>query len=167
MATEIYWVCGPWSGKVGIAARPRGGDWLKDEMLNWRLVGVDTVLSVLTQDEQHELDLDCEPGEALAIGIKFLTLPITDREVPKSEDAIAKVLAKLDAELSSGKNVVIHCRQGIGRSGLVAACLLVTRGWEPQAAVLALSRARGTQIPETREQRAWIDHYAADLTATR
>ena len=71
--------------------------------------------------------------------------------------------ATLDAELSAGKNVVVHCRQGIGRTGLIAACLLVSRGVSPGSAVDALSAARGIQVPETAEQRQWIDHYAAVL----
>ena len=167
MKTELYWISGPWSGKLGIAARPRGGDWLKDEMLSWRRAGVNTVLSVLTRDEERELELDRESRETLAVGIEFLALPIPDRQVPMSERAVTTVLTKLDAELSAGKNVIIHCRQGIGRSGLLAACLLVVRGWDPDAAVLALSQARGVQIPETREQRDWIDQYAATLATPK
>lgn len=165
MRTELYWVTGPWSGKLGVAARPRGGDWLKDELLNWRRAGVDTLLSLLTPDEQHDLDLDNEQHEARAAGIEFLALPIPDRQVPASEQSLAAVLSKLEPELSSGRNIVIHCRQGIGRSGLAAACLLVARGLDPEAAVAAVSRARGVKVPETPEQRNWIDHYAANLIA--
>jgi protein-tyrosine phosphatase len=67
----------------------------------------------------------------------------------------------MDALLASGRNVVIHCRQGVGRTGLVAACLLVARGESPETAVEKLSAARGVSTPETAEQRRWIDHYAA------
>jgi protein-tyrosine phosphatase len=66
----------------------------------------------------------------------------------------------MDALLASGRNVVVHCRQGIGRTGLVAACLLVSKGESPETAVEKLSAARGVPIPETAEQRRWIDHYA-------
>jgi protein-tyrosine phosphatase len=58
---------------------------------------------------------------------------------------------------------VVHCRQGIGRTGLIAACLLVAQGAAPDAAVHNLSAARGLPVPETAEQRRWIDHYAATL----
>ncbi len=167
MRTELYWISGPWSGKLGIAARPRGGDWLKDEMLNWRRAGVNTVVSLLTRDEEQDLELDRESREALSAGMEFLALPVPDRQIPMSENAVTTVVTKLDAELSVGKNVVIHCRQGIGRSGLLAACLLIVRGWDPEAAVLALSAARGVAIPETREQRNWINHYAATLVTTK
>jgi protein-tyrosine phosphatase len=77
---------------------------------------------------------------------------------------LAAALEELDADLSAGKNAVIHCRQGVGRTGLVAACLLVTKGLSSGAAISSVSAARGTPVPETEEQRRWIDHYAATLT---
>ena len=58
----------------------------------------------------------------------FVSFPIPDRQAPTSDSELAVALEKVDASLSSGKNVVIHCRQGIGRTGLVAACLLVSKG---------------------------------------
>ena len=44
MSTNLYWADGPWSGKLALAARPRGGDWLGDEISAWRKAGVDTIL---------------------------------------------------------------------------------------------------------------------------
>jgi len=43
----------------------------------------------------------------------------------------------------------------------MVACLLVTGGIEPNSAVVRLSLARGDTIPETPEQRRWIDGYVA------
>ncbi|MGP8243577.1 MAG: dual specificity protein phosphatase family protein [Bryobacteraceae bacterium] len=161
MRTEIYRVDGPWPGRLALAARPRGGDWLVDEIASWRRDGIEAVLSLLTPEEERDLDLETERREAEAQGIEFLSFPIPDREVPSSEAEMTLALEKLDGALSSGKNVVVHCRQGIGRTGLVAACLLVSRGLSPEAAVSRLSAARGVAVPETSEQRDWIDRYAA------
>lgn len=167
MSTRLYWANGPWSGKLALAARPRGGDWLEDEVAAWRNAGVDTILSLLTPEEEQELDLKNEAREVRQKGMKFLSLPIPDREVPPAESQVRTAIEKLDADLSSGKNVVIHCRQGIGRSGLVAACLLITKGLSSGAAIDSLSAARGVEIPETSEQRRWIDRYAATLTGAK
>jgi protein-tyrosine phosphatase len=164
MATELYWVDGPWPGRLALASRPRGGDWLGDEMGTWRQSGVDRVLSLLTSDEEQALDLKNEAREAKAHGMAFSSLPIPDRQVPSSESEISAVLDGLEADLSAGKNIVIHCRQGIGRTGLVAACLLIAKGMTPDGAVRTLSLAREIPIPETEEQRRWIDHYATVLT---
>lgn len=167
MGTELHWVDGPWPGRLAMAARPRGGDWLDDEMSEWRRAGIDTVVSLLTAEEEQDLDLENEAREVKARGMKFISLPIPDRQVPRSESEVAAALEKLDADLSSRKNVVVHCRQGIGRTGLVGACLLVTKGLSPGAAVESLSAARGLRVPETDEQRRWIDHYAAVLAGTK
>lgn len=164
--TELHWVRGPWAGKLALAPRPRGGDWLGDEMAAWRQDGVDEVVSLLTTDEEKDLGLEKEPTAVQRQGMKFVSFPIVDRQVPGSQSELTGVLEKLNADLTSGKNILIHCRQGVGRTGLVAACLLVTKGWDPAKAVEHISTSRGVPIPETKEQRRWIDHYAAVLAGT-
>jgi len=160
MATDLYWVEGPWPGKVAVAARPRGGDWLEEDVRRWRANDFDTVLSLLTSPEEMALDLRRESDVVKASGMNFLSLPIPDREVPVSETEVSAVLENLNRKLASGKNVLIHCRQGIGRSGLIAACLLVSQGLKPQKAISQVEIARGIPIPETIAQKQWIDHYA-------
>jgi protein-tyrosine phosphatase len=167
MWTELHWVDGPWPGRLALSARPRGGEWLADEINAWRRAGVDTVFSLLTPEEETDLDIAGEASQAKAHGMRFLSFPILDRQVPDSEIELAKALQQLDSELASGRNVVLHCRQGIGRTGLVAACLLLTKDLDPETAVQRLSVARGIPVPETVEQRRWIDHYAARFASIR
>lgn len=164
MANGIYWVHGPWSGKLGVAARPRGGDWLDEELKNWQKENVDTVVSLLTPEEESEFSLEEEAGNTRRHGMQFVAIPVQDRQVPASEKAIESVVHKLDATLSSGRNVLVHCRQGIGRSGLLAACLLIHRGSTADEAVEELSKVRNTQVPETVEQRQWINRYASKVS---
>lgn len=150
-----------------MAARPRGGDWLEDEMSAWRVAGIDSVVSLLTAEEERDLDLEREAKVAGVGGIEFISFPIPDRQVPSSQTEMAAILERIDTELSAGKNVVVHCRQGIGRTGLVGACLLITKGMSPEKAVNVLSAARGNPVPETDEQRRWIEHYAATLAGSK
>lgn len=160
---NLYWVEGPWVGRLALSARPRGGDWLEGEIVAWQRDGVDLVFSLLTKDEERDLDITLEGDEAQAHGMSFLSFPVLDREVPESQSEFARVLERLDGELSQGHNVVMHCRQGIGRTGLAAACLLMGRGISTQTALDRLSAARGTPVPETEEQRRWIFGYAERL----
>jgi protein-tyrosine phosphatase len=165
MSNELHWVNGLWRGKLALAARPRGGDWLTDELEGWKRAGVDFVVSLLTPEEERELELQDEARDAKAQGMTFLSLPIRDRHTPESEASLNSTVQQMDEALSSGKNVMVHCRQGIGRTGLIAASLLINKGWEPEAAIELLSAVRGIDIPETPEQRRWIEKYAAQLGA--
>jgi len=152
-----------WPGKLYVSSRPRGGDWLSDEAKNWRRGGIETVVSLLTQDEESELDIQGEAGEVAKQGMKFISFPIPDRGVPGSATSAFRMLDTVHGELERGRNVLIHCRQGIGRSGLVAASLLVLDGAEPQAAFDEVSKARGVRIPETADQEQWIHRLPASV----
>ena len=163
-SSEFHWLTGHWAGKLALAARPRGGDWLTDELENWKRSGVQTVLSLLTRGEEQELGLAHEAKEAKSIGLEFRSYPIEDRGVPKSDAELGRVSDTLNSSLRAGRNVLLHCRRGIGRTGLVASCLLVQNGMSPGAAVDAVSSARGLAVPETVEQREWIERYAPAFT---
>lgn len=162
--TRVYWLDEAWPGKLALAARPRGGDWLEDEIADWKSQGVGAVLSLLTPEEEEVLELRGEASEARKQGLEFRSFPIPDRQAPKSEAMLAEALEETSRVLSSGRNVLVHCRQGVGRSGLVTACLLVRKGMSPGAAIEKISLARGVPVPETEEQREWIDHFATAFT---
>ena len=163
MLTELYWIDGPWPGRLAVAPRPRGGDWLEDEIRTWEQAGVHAVGSLLTAEEVVDLGLEREPEFCEAAGIAFLSLPIVDRWIPSSDADAARFLSAVHSELNHGKNVVVHCRQGIGRAGLIAAGLLVESGDSPEEALRRVSAARGVSVPETAEQRSWIDSFAATV----
>jgi protein-tyrosine phosphatase len=166
VSTELRWVEGPWKGKLAIAARPRGGDWLEGEIDAWHGLGITTIVSLLTQGEERELDLLDESAVAEARGIGFLSLPVPDRNVPGSESEVTAMLAQLHGILESGRNAVIHCRQGIGRAGLLASCMLIFEGKPPLEAIRAVSDARGVAIPETSDQRSWVLSYKVATAGT-
>ena len=165
MRTELYWIEGPWQSRLAILPRPRGGDWLEDEVRAWRVAGADVIVSLLTSDEIADLDLAQEAGLCQANGIQLLSFPIVDRGVPASRRATLDFVKKLDNILAEGKSIAIHCRQGIGRSALIAACLLVLSGIDPEMAFRRVSAARGCSVPETSEQRQWATEFARELVA--
>lgn len=162
--TRLYWLNGPWNGRLALAARPRGGDWLEDEIADWKRAGIGAVLSLLTPAEEKDFQLQAEGEQIRKQDLEFYSFPIADMQVPRSEAKLAQALDRVAAMLSSGKNVVVHCRQGIGRTGLIAACLLIKSGISPGAALEAVSATRGTTVPETAEQRDWIERYAPAVT---
>ena len=66
-------------------------------------------------------------------------MPIQDRNVPDSEGAVTKLVVQLERDLNRGKNVALHCRQGVGRTGLIAACVLLAEGFETAQVLETLS----------------------------
>ncbi len=165
--SAIHRINGPWPGTVAIVARPRGGDWLQDEVDSWARSGFHAIVSLLTSEEANEFELTGEADRCRSAGMAFLSFPIPDRGVPASRSKTLQVVKSVEAWLVAGKVVGLHCRQGIGRSGLIAACLLVSSGIPAETAFSRITEARGLPIPETAEQRRWVEKFAPDLTATK
>ena len=161
MTPDLYWIPGPWGGRLAIAARPRGGDWLEDEVSGLRRAGVDVVVSLLEKDESAQLDLSEEAKVMEANGLRFMSFSIPDRGVPASTPAAVSLIAAISDALEAGKNVAVHCRQGVGRSGLIAAGVLAGSGLEPERAIEVVSSARGQTVPETPDQRSWVQRLPA------
>jgi protein-tyrosine phosphatase len=58
--------------------------------------------------------------------------------------------------LVQGISVAVHCRQSVGRAGMVAAALLILNSAGTADSVRGVTLARGIQVPETPEQLAWL-----------
>ena len=121
------------------------------------------MVSLLTGSENDELGLVQEGQFTKDLGLDFVSFPIDDYSVPKSEESVLQLTTKLHQTLSEGKCVGIHCRQSIGRSGLIAACLLVLAGEAPEDAFDHVSAARSARVPDTAEQREWVYKLANNL----
>jgi len=167
MQTTLYWIDGPWPGRLAIVPRPRGGDWLEDEVRAWRAAGLQIVVSLLTPEEAAEFDLQQQALRCRDCSVEFISFPIPDRGTPASRDAVAALVQDLEQALTAGKNVALHCRQGIGRSALLAACLLVSAGLDADAAFRRIRAARGCPVPDTMEQQEWVRAFAAQPLAVR
>jgi protein-tyrosine phosphatase len=158
--TELFWIEGIRQGRLAVLPRPRGGDWLKNEIRSLRDAGVNALVSLLTGDEVTELDLAKEAANCAAVAIEFFSFPIADRGIPVSVSDAVGLVRRLVTLLAGGKAVAVPCRQGVGRSALVAACVLAALGEAPDAALARVARARGCPLPDTAEQRAWVRQFA-------
>jgi protein-tyrosine phosphatase len=134
----------------------RGNDWLEDEVANWKREGFDVIVSLLTENEVNELALSEEAELCQSLAIVFYSLPVIDRQTPDNLREFSEIAQSLANKLRDGISIGIHCRQGIGRSGLLAVAVLVTLGNDLEASIRIVSEARGRPIPETAEQRAWL-----------
>jgi ADP-ribosyl-[dinitrogen reductase] hydrolase len=97
---------------------------------------------------------------ALPSGIRYLRRSIIDHGTPADPGEMTEILACLLGALREGRRIYLHCRAGIGRTGMVAGCLLVEQGLPGEDALAELNRlwrqsARSEQwpsVPETPEQ---------------
>jgi protein-tyrosine phosphatase len=113
---NTFWIPGSWTRRLAITPRPRGGEWLEDEVRGWKDAKLDVIVSLLTQAESLEFALIAEMEACEKEGLLFFQFPIVDLGVPTSRAVTLELLSKLDALLARGENVAIHCRQSIGRS---------------------------------------------------
>jgi len=156
----VYWINDRPVGRIGIMPRPRGGDWLDDEMRSLTAQGVNVVVSLLTQEEMEELDLTHEPEICAQNGIEFLSFPIKDRDAPPLDAKFKEFVASLQGRLAKGKSLMLHCRAGIGRSSIIAACLVISPGAPVNEVLRLISHARGFPVPDTEEQFEWVCKFA-------
>src|SRR5262249_17752877 len=91
----------------------------------------------------------------------FRAFPISDRGVPHPYAPAEQLIDEIVQALRAGEHVVIHCRMGIGRSAVIAAAALVALGETPESAFACIEAARGLQVPDTPEQRQWVERYAS------
>jgi len=156
MHPPLYCIQGLPAGQVSIMARPRGGDWLLNDIKAIRSADVDVLVSLLTPDEVMELELREEAECCRHQEVIYLSFPIPDRRTPLFSERTFTFLEQLHRQVIAGKHVVLHCRQGLGRAALMAASVLVLSGFSPDQAFERLSSVRGYPVPETEEQRAWV-----------
>jgi protein-tyrosine phosphatase len=152
---DLFWV----NDVIAVATRPRAGEWLKDDLADAQLRGVRCIVSGLTREEERELGLAGEMEEARSLGLEFIRVPITDQGTP-GPGVVEDALVRMGESAVPAEKIAIHCRQGLGRSPLVAAAMLVRAGMKPRDAWEAIARARGRPVPETDEQRAWLTRFA-------
>ena len=153
----IYWIDCPGPGRLATMARPRAGDWLEDEIARWRDDGLSLVVSLLEDHEIAELGLQEEPTLCQSSGIEFARLPIVDRGVPDSLMQASELADDIARRVSAGQSIAIHCRAGIGRSSLLAALVLRKLGRDTATAFADISNARGLDVPDTSDQRQWVE----------
>jgi protein-tyrosine phosphatase len=161
MRPDIHWIDGDWHGRLAIMARPRSGEWLEDEIAGWKAVGVDTVVCLLEPDEAAELGLGDEAALCRQHGIAFIAFPIADRGVPDSMRDARALAERIAATVEGGASVAVHCRAGIGRSSVIAACAMVCMGHDTRKAFAMIARARGVPVPDTEAQTEWVAAFAA------
>ena len=149
-------------GFLAIMARPEIEAEAPASIANIARLGIRQVVSLLESAEARDLGLDFERMEVKAQSMEFISFPIPDMGQPASVEEFARITHRLFKQVNAGVNTLVHCRAGIGRSGLFAAGVLLHTGMNPEEAFTYVSRMRGIRVPETPQQHQWlVANYAA------
>lgn len=99
--------------------------------------------------------------------IELFIYPILEMGAPQDEMKTFhfEVIEKIAKEIMAGRNVLIHCRGGIGRAGTIASCLLLFLKIFDSAmdAVKFLRSIRDKRCVESRKQYDFIEEYRTYL----
>lgn len=124
-------------------------------------LGVKHVVDLRIEEQDDELQLR-------ALGIDFLPLPTPDNHAV-SQQMLWEGVYWVSAHLARGERVLIHCQHGVGRSALLALCVLVADGHPPLEALRVAKQGRW-QISPSPEQlealRMWAEEFKVANGAT-
>ena len=98
----------------------------------------------------------------------YLRFPIVDCGLPESDEQMHRIQAAIRSALAGGRNLYIHCRAGIGRTGLAVGCYLAEQGLAGKAALQELNRLwkqserakTWPSIPQTEPQAEFIRRWS-------
>jgi hypothetical protein len=159
---EIWPIDGPWPGRLAVCSRPRAGWFLEDDLLALHLAGFHVLLSALTPAEIIRAELDRVPELCAAAGVEFAHFPVSNMGVGPREQA-HELLTSLAERLRAGESIAVHCWASVGRGPTLAAAMMVLAGVPAADAWARIEAARGREVPDTHEQRAWASSFAVAI----
>ncbi len=118
------------------------------------------VRSFIDLTEAHERE---SYQELLPAGVRYANFPMTDHSLPRSPQQMREIQQALEAGMRDSA-VYVHCRAGIGRTGVAIGCYLREQGESEHGALSELNRlwqqnaraASWPSIPETEEQEQYV-----------
>jgi ADP-ribosyl-[dinitrogen reductase] hydrolase len=144
------------------------GRWDRDLKTDLRVLreeyGADVLVSVIEEPEYRGYKSPELFEQDTVEGIEVLRFAIEDMNVPKEAEAegYEGLIRNVADRLREGKNVVVHCRGGLGRTGTVAACVLVALGNHSADEAIGAVRARRGTV-QTRDQEDFVRRFEETL----
>lgn len=135
-----------------VTSRDRNLDADLQAILDW---GAVAVVSLIEAEEFTDFGVGELPSRARELGLEHFHLPIADLGTPdmEFEREWQRHGPSLHGILQRGERILIHCLAGLGRTGTIAARLLVELGMEPDAAIQTVRRARPGTIQTVAQER--------------
>jgi hypothetical protein len=129
-----------------------------DRLARLHAAGIDTFLDLTEPDEM--------PGyrRLLPRRSQYWRRAVPDCAVPEEVTHMQEIQQLIKTALSAGRNLYVHCRAGIGRTGTVLGCYLVETGLDGEGALRELNvlwrqserSSTWPTVPQTEEQAQYI-----------
>lgn len=139
-----------------------GGYWRRDLPLDCQRIHqwhASHIITLIEEGEFSELGVP-DLAEALnSLEAQWIHLPIRDMDIPNSqfEARWRQLSPAIHSSLKAGARIVIHCRGGLGRTGLMAALILIESGMPAVKAIRTVRKVRQRTI-ETFAQEEYLLH---------
>jgi Dual specificity phosphatase, catalytic domain len=157
---NTYWVI---PGRVLAGEHPAGTDRAESRARLARLhaAGIDSFVDLTEKGEMPAY------RHLLPRGTDYLRSAIVDTRVPRNVAQTRQLLANIQTALEGGRRIYVHCRAGIGRTGLIVGCFLADQETIGAGAIETLNRLwRQSErakswptVPQTAEQADYIRHW--------
>lgn len=150
-------------GKLFVSKIPGRKGNLEDDIKVLKEHEVKCVLCLVEWREMAQLKIIDYPRIIEENGIIFYHLPIRDTSVPCRDEANIVITLVL-RHMIAGNNILVHCREGYGRAGTIAACILTHFGIGNKEAVEIVRENRIGAI-QSSQQEAFIREYGSHILA--
>ena len=138
------------------------GPWNRDLASDLAVIrdwGAVAVLTLMESDELTAVGCGSLGAEVEGLGLDWFHAPIRDMDIPNDqfEAGWSYVGRRVRSMLAKGQRIVVHCRGGIGRAGMISARLLAEFGVEPEDAIRRVRKVRPGAVETTPQE----DHVRA------
>ncbi|MDD4205689.1 MAG: protein-tyrosine phosphatase family protein [Candidatus Delongbacteria bacterium] len=147
------------TGRIGMGRAPGYGSDRFEDFRSIKAQGISKIYCLQEEDELQYLtngedDFEKRREYLTSIGIDFVSSPIGDFRIPTVEQA-HELTDMILNDVKSGKDILIHCMGGLGRTGTIAGCTLVRFGIAPEIAVMTVRTVRPGTL-ETDQQLEFV-----------
>ncbi len=153
-------------GKRGISFRYPGRVYQRDLDHDFAMLRDDGVQRLILLVEDEELRRWSDPAiveRGKGAGVTVLRHPLPDGAAPGSAGEMDVILSEIREGRAAG-NVAVACMGGVGRTGTVAACALVSGGMTPEEAIATVREVRHPTAVESSEQERFVRSFGEATT---
>jgi ADP-ribosyl-[dinitrogen reductase] hydrolase len=148
---------------ISMSPGKKNHKWNRDVDLDIQAIvksNINIIICLLEWTEIREMDIVDYPRKAQHAGLIFYHLPVKDLGCPSLNElkAIEEIIVKY---LLRGFNVLVHCKEGLGRAGLICAACICNFGYTPKEAIELVRNQRKGAIQTSKQEQCIYQYYKA------